>query len=140
MSLRVLAAVVGVLGGGCWAARWIADDPSWGTGAHWAGLVLLALSLAVVGAGLVSRSALWLRAIVAIAFPALVWSVYAVVRGRGDAVALDGVVGAVALAWSLVVLVLALRSRGGGAGDPATPATAPVPPRPVKRKPGSHAR
>ncbi len=101
MSLRVLAAAVGVLGGGCWVARWAAGDPAWGDGAHWAGLVLLAVALAVVGAGLVSRSALWLRVIVAIAFPALVWSVYAVVRGSGDAIALDGVVGAVAVVWSL---------------------------------------
>ncbi len=131
MSLRVLAAVVGVLGGGCWVARWVADDPTWGVRAHWAGLGLLALALAVVGAGLVSRSALWLRVIVAVAFPALVWSVYTVVRGSGDGLALDGAVGAVAVVWSLVVLLLALRTRGGG-GDPA--------PKPVKRKPGSHAR
>lgn len=138
MSLRVLAAVVGVLGGGCWVARWAAGDPVWGGAAHWAGLVLLALALAVVGAGLVSRSALWLRVIVAVAFPALVWSVYTVVRGSGDAVGLDGVVGAVAVAWSVVVLGLALRSRGGdeGGGSPS-PST---PPKPVKRKPGSHAR
>ena len=140
MSLRVLAAAVGVLGGGCWIARWAAGDPAWGGAAHWAGLVLLALALAVVGAGLVSRSALWLRVIVAVAFPALVWSVYTVVRGSGDGVGLDGVVGAVAVAWSVVVLGLALRSRGGGADDAATPVTAPKPPRPIKRKPGSHAR
>ncbi|GAA1476800.1 hypothetical protein GCM10009623_12460 [Nocardioides aestuarii] len=140
MSLRVLAAAVGVLGGGCWIARWAAGDPTWGDATHWAGLVLLAVALAVVGAGLVSRSALWLRVIVAIAFPALVWSVYAVVRGSGDAFALDGVVGAVAVVWSLVVLVLALRSRGGDGGEEVGPAKPPKPVKPVKRKPGSHAR
>jgi hypothetical protein len=131
MSLRVLAAVGGVLGGGCWVARWIAGDPGWGEAAHWAGLVLLAVALAVVGAGLVSRSALWLRAIVAVAFPLLVWSVYTVVRGSGDGIGLDGVVGAVALVWSLVVLGLALRRRHGSSPQPA---------KAERRKPGSHAR
>ena len=128
MSLRVLAAVVGVLGGGCWVARWIAGDPAWGDAAHWAGLGLLAVALAVVGAGLVSRSALWLRAIVAVAFPVLVWSVYTVVRGSGDGVGLDGALGAVAMLWSVVVLALTLRGRSE------------APDRPARRKPGSHAR
>lgn len=132
MSLRVLAAVVGVLGGGCWVARWIAGDPAWGDAAHWAGLGLLAVALAVVGAGLVSRSALWLRAIVAVAFPVLVWSVYTVVRGSGDGVGLDGALGAVAMLWSVVVLALTLRGRSE-APDAA-------PDRPARRKPGSHAR
>ena len=131
MSLRVLAAVVGVLGGGCWVVRWLAGDPGWGDAAYVAGLALLLVALAVVGAGLVSRSALWLRAIVGLAFPALAWSVYAVVRGDDPAVALDGVVGAVAALWGLVVLVLALRSGGDGDDRPA---------KPDKRKPGSHAR
>ncbi len=135
MSLRVLAAVVGVLGGGCWVARWLADDPGWGAAAHWAGVVLLALALAVVGAGLVSRSAVWLRLIVAVAFPALMWSVYAVVRGTGDSVVLDGVVGAIAVVWSLVALGLAQRGRGTSAKDGGSRHD-----KPVKRKPGSHAR
>lgn len=136
MSLRVLAAVVGVLGGGCWVARWVAGDPTWGTGAAWAGLGLLALALAVVGAGLVSRSAVWLRLIVAVALPALVWSVYSVVHGDGEAVALDGALGAVAVLWGLVVLVLSGRSRGPA--DRTGPEPRPVPP--TRRKPGSHAR
>jgi hypothetical protein len=136
MSLRVVAAVGGVLGGGCWVARWVAGDPAWGDAAHWAGLGLLALALAVVGAGLVSRSALWLRVIVAVAFPVLVWSVYTVVRGSGDGVGLDGALGAVAMLWSLVVLGLTLRGRSGRPAD----VPAAVPDKPARRKPGSHAR
>lgn len=109
MSLRLLAAVLAVLGGGCWMARWLAGDPGWGAGAHVAGLVLLVLSLAAVGARLVS--AVWLRAVVGLALPALVWSVYVVVRGEGDGVVLDGVAGSVAVLWGLLVLALVLRGR-----------------------------
>ena len=68
----------------------------WADTVYWAGLGLLGLALACAGGGLVSRSALWLRVIVALAFPLLVWSVYAVVKGDDDAVMLDGVLGAVA--------------------------------------------
>lgn len=115
MNLRVLAAAAGLLGGVCWLARWIADltagEPTWGQPAHLAGLVLLGLALAGVGAGLVSSSAPWLRVLVAVAFPALVWSVYLVVKGEGEAVSLDGVIGAVASFGGLVALVLARRRR-----------------------------
>lgn len=113
MDLRVPAATAGLLGGLCWVARWVADlvsgDPSWGPAAYVAGLVLLGLALAGVGAGLVSSSATWLRVIVAIAFPALVWSVYSVVRGEDAWVALDGLVGVVAIVLSAVGVVLARR-------------------------------
>ena len=106
MDLRVIAATAGLLGGLCWVARWVADlasgDPAWGPAAYVAGLVLLGLALAGVGAGLVSSSATWLRVIVAVAFPALVWSVYAVVRGEDEWVTLDGLLGVVAVALGAV--------------------------------------
>ena len=114
MNLRVLAALAGLLGGGCWVARWGADlagnVPSWSDTAYLAGLALVGLALAGVGASLVSRGAVWLRVIVAIAFPLLVWSVYAVVKGDGDAVTLDGVVGAVAILGGLVGLLIVRRA------------------------------
>lgn len=113
MNLRVLAAVAGVLGGAWWVVRWVTDlagdVPGWADAAHWAGLGLLGVGLAGVGAGLVSRSALWLRAIVAVAFPLLVWSVYSVVKGTGDDLRLDGVLGVVAILGSAV---MAVRARG----------------------------
>lgn len=113
MGLRILAAVAGLLGGLCWAARWAADlasgESAWSEQAHLAGLVLLGLALAGVGAGLVSRSAPWLRVLVAIAFPALVWSVYSVVKGDGTSVVLDGVIGACASVMSAVTLVVSRR-------------------------------
>ncbi len=118
MNLRVLAAAAGVLGGACWVVRWIADVagdvPGWADGAHWAGLGLLGIALAGVGAGLVSSSAAWLRAIVAVAFPLLVWSVYQVVKGDGDDLRLDGILGVVAVLGSTMML---LRARGARPDD-----------------------
>ncbi len=115
MSLRVLATVATLLGGVCWTARWVADlagnGAGWADPADLAGLALLALGLAGVGAGLVSRSALWLRAIVAVAYPLLVWSVYSVIRGDGDAVTLNGVLGVFAVLAALGALLRARRSR-----------------------------
>ncbi len=131
MSLRVVALVTGLLGGGCWVARWGADlagsPPTWSDTAHWLGLGLLGLALVCAGVGLVSRGALWLRLIVAVALPLLVWSVYAVVKGDDDAVAFDGVLGAVAMVGSLALFVLARRHAAG---------TEPPP----RRSHGSHAR
>jgi hypothetical protein len=105
MSLRVPAALAGVLGGACWLVRGFADSEA----LRWAGLVLLALALAGAGAGLVK--ALWLRVIVAIAFPVLVWSVLEVVHeGASDAATVDAVAGAAVALISVAVLVRA-RSR-----------------------------
>jgi hypothetical protein len=109
MNLRVLALVAGVLGGACWVARWGADlaggDPGWGGTAHWLGLGLIGLALAALGAGLVHKGAVWLQVIVAIALPLLVWSVYAVVKGEGEGIALDGVLGALAAVLSIALLL-----------------------------------
>lgn len=120
MSVRVTALIAAVLGGLCWVARWGADlagnGPGWGEAAHWAGLVLLGLAVAVVGAGLVSRSATWLRLIVGIAVPLLVWSVYAVIKGESDAIALDGVLGILA-----VVLAVLLMLAGGSSPEREDP-------------------
>lgn len=128
MNLRVLALVAGLLGGACWVARWGADlagsTPVWSEQVYWAGLGLLGLALACAGGGLVSRSATWLRLIVAAAFPLLVWSVYSVVKGDQDALALDGVLGAVAIVGSLALY--ALTGRNAVTPDP--------------RRPGTHAR
>jgi hypothetical protein len=131
MSLRVLALVTGLLGGGCWVARWGTDlagsAPTWTDTVYWVGLGLLGLALACAGGGLVSRSALWLRLIVALAFPLLVWSVYAVVKGDDDAVMLDGVLGTVAIVGSLALFALAGRHAAADAPPP-------------RRGHGSHAR
>ena len=127
MNLRAVGPVTGIVGGLCWIARWGADlaggSPSWGAAAHWVGLVLLLVALAAAGTELVGRSVTWLRVLVAVAFPLLVWSVYAVVRGEGDAVALDGLLGVVALVCSVVALLsrrpVAPAARAGSAGSHA---------------------
>ncbi len=114
MNLRVLGAAAGVLGGACWVVRWGADlagdVPGWADGAYGAGLGLLGVAFAGVGAGLVSRSATWLRLIVALAFPLLVWSVYSVVNGSGDDLRLDGILGVVAILGSVAIMI---RDKGG---------------------------
>ena len=129
MNLRVLALVAGLLGGACWVARWGADlagsAPAWSEQSYWIGFGLLGLALACAGGGLVSRSAIWLRLIVAAAFPLLVWSVYAVMKGDEDAITLDGVLGAVAIVGSLALY--ALTGRNAAVPEP-------------RRRPGTHAR
>ena len=125
MTLRAVGPVTGIAGGLCWIARWGADlagsAPSWSTAAHWAGLALLLVAVAAGGTGLVGRSVTWLRVLVAVALPLLVWSVYAVVRGEGDAVALDGLLGVVPLGCSVPALLTRRRvappaARAGRAG------------------------
>ena len=98
MNLRTVTLWSGVLGGSCWVVRAGLDLAGTDDGAlvdalHWGGLVLLALALAGYGAGLESRSAAWLRLIVAVAFPLLVWSVLEVLRRAGDPAVIDGVLG-----------------------------------------------
>jgi hypothetical protein len=124
MDVRALGPVAGLLGGLCWVIRWVGDlaggAGGWGDSFRWAGIGLLAIALAVVGAALVSRSAVWLRLLVAVAFPLLVGSLYSVVRGGGDAVALEGVIGLLAVVLAAGSLVVSHRvaapvvHRGGG--------------------------
>ena len=115
MRRHAAAPLAGIAGGLCWAARWVADlagsAPAWGPTARWLGLALLVLALAAGGAGLVSRSAVWLRCLVAVAFPLLMWSVYVVLRGEGDDVGLDGVLGALAALSGVVVLITSRRAE-----------------------------
>ena len=129
MSLRVLSLIAGLLGGACWVARWGADlagsTPGWSDTVYWVGLGLLRVALACVRGALVSRSAVWLRVIVAVAFPLLVWSVYVVVKGDSDAVTLDGVLGSVAIVASVALYAF----TGKNHDEPVE-----------RRRPGTHAR
>lgn len=115
MTMRLVAAAAAVAGGLCWTARWGADlaasNPGWSDLAYWAGLVLLGVALAAVGAGLVRAA--WLQAIVGIAFPLLVWSVYALVHGDGEGIVLDGVLGAAAVLLGVVLLLTRRHHRAG---------------------------
>ena len=99
MNLRTVTMGAGVLGGVCWLLRLLLDLAGSDGGVlgvlQWLGLVLLAVALAGLGAGLVGKSELWLQAIVAVAFPLLVWSVLEVLHPAGDPELIDGVFGVV---------------------------------------------
>ena len=130
MNLRAVTLVFGVAGGLCWSTRLVLHlTETGGSGLHdglqWAGLVLLAVAMVGFGAGLVSSSAAWLRVIVGIAFPALIWSLLEVFRPVADTEVVDGVLGAIVL----VVSLLGLRRR---------PARSEPPSRHTHR--GAHAR
>jgi hypothetical protein len=113
MDLHTLARLAGLVGGLCWVVRFLLDLAGSGTGAaadvlHVVGLVLIAVALVGAGAALVSTSATWLRVIVAIAFPLLVWSVLEVLHGAGDPIVIDGVLG---LAVAVVAAMATVRAR-----------------------------
>jgi hypothetical protein len=95
-----------------------------GDSLYWAGLVLLLVGLCGLGAALVSKGAVWLRVIVGVAFPLLVWSVVEVLHASGDPVVIDAVFGVLIG----VTCVLALRRQRDGKE------------RPPRRHAGAHAR
>ncbi len=129
MNLRALACACGLLGGAVWVVRLVLDRGDGGgvvDGLYWAGLLLLFVALVGFGTALVSKGAVWLQAIVGIAFPVLVWSVVETLHAAGDPVVVDAVVGVAIAGVSAVALRKALgRER---------------PPKPPKRTAGAHAR
>ena len=118
MDVRALGPVAGLLGGLCWVARWLVDlavgTAGWSDSLHWVGLGLLAVALAVVGSSLVSRSAWWLRLVVAVALPLLVWSIFSVLRGDGEAIGLGGSLGMLAVVLAAATLVAGRRTAAPG--------------------------
>lgn len=125
MDLRAIARWAGLVGGLAWLTRYLLDLVSAGQSIlsvlYWLGLVLLFAAMASMGAGLVSAT--WLRAIVAVAFPLLVWSVLEVLHPAGNAYAIDGVFGLLAAVIAAVAMAKAPRERLRGPGRPGpTPA------------------
>ena len=106
MSLRTYAGTTGLLGGAAWVGRYfVTQDGLW-----WAGLALLTLACAATGAGLVSSSAMALRVFVAVAFPALVGSVWWVVRdGGADVHVVDAAFGAAVAVVAVIALAASPR-------------------------------
>jgi hypothetical protein len=109
-KLRLIALATAVVGGLLWVLRWLTDGSGTSDGLYWAGLVVLAVALGCLGAGLVSRSATPLRVLVAVAVPLLAWSLASVVRPAGPAV-VDGLLGLAALVAGVVGLVRARQVR-----------------------------
>ena len=108
MNLRTVGLLSGVLGGLCWLLR-LALHAS-GSGSDetldllfLGGAVLVSIALIGFGTGLVSRSAVWLRAIVGVAFPLLVWSLLSLVRVSQPEL-VDGLVGALVASASATLL------------------------------------
>ena len=99
--MRMTVAVAGVLGGLCLVGA------IWVDVLAWVGAGLLAIAVLGAGAGLVSRSATWLRILVAVCFLALVGSVLQVVRENAD----DRVVLAAAGVAAVLVGVRTLARR-----------------------------
>jgi hypothetical protein len=105
--LTVVPRLAGVLGGLLLVVRHVGGADA----LRWPGLVLLAVALAGSGAALVSSSAVWLRVIVAVAFPVLVWSVVEVLHDSGDDSLVDALVGAAVALASVVALARPGRAR-----------------------------
>jgi len=133
MGLRLAAALTGLVGGLTWITALVFERAS-GSGLFvdtldWAGLFLLAAATLAAGASLVSRSALWLRVLVAVCFTVLVWSVLSVLAGSFDERAVYAGYGAVAVVVSVVTLA---RSRPAASGS--------EPGRRARGSHGTHAR
>ncbi len=134
MDLHTLTRLAGIVGGLCWLARLLLNLGGHGAGSaagalYWTGALLVAVALAGAGAALVSSSATWLRAIVGVAFPLLVWSVLGVLHNAGDPEKVDGVAGVVVAATATVVLARSRPDRdarpGGSGGRGGSGATVP---------------
>ncbi len=108
MGLRIAAALTGLVGGLTWITALVFDR---GSGSSvfvdildWAGLFLLAASTLAAGASLVSRSAPWLKVIVAVCFTVLVWSVLSLLAESFDDRVVYAVFGGIAVVVAIVVL------------------------------------
>ena len=118
--MRTGAAVAGLLGGLAWLAAYVLDQTDRAAAADvvgWAGVVLLAVAVVGAGAGLVRRSATWLRVVVALCFALLVWSLLALLGGGSGGTGIDAVAGAVAAVVSTVVLGRRRPSAGSHARE-----------------------
>lgn len=131
--MRTTACLSGLLGGLAWLVAAVLDRAgvdAGTTGAMWIGGLLLAVATLATGACVVSRSAAWLRAVVALCTLALAASVLELLRGAGDPRTVDAVVGVVVAIAAVVVL-----RRPGAAVE--TPVSTP----PGRRRArGTHAR
>jgi hypothetical protein len=119
-----MARLAGLLGGLCWLGYAAFNDYDAATSAvnalYWGGAALILIALVGLGAGLVSGAA-WLRVVVGLCVPLLVWSILEVLHTETSDDIVDGGFG-LALA-----LLCAAALLGGTPKDDAVPG-------------GSHAR
>ena len=109
------AALTGLVGGLAWISVLVLDRADAGATLidtlTWLGAFLLAVATLVAGASLVSRSATWLRVVVAVCFTVLVGSLVSLVTGTADDQVTYAAFGALALVVSVVVLARTERTR-----------------------------
>jgi hypothetical protein len=114
MSYKTLSRVAGVVGGLCWLAQAAVNDYAAAENAvnalYWGGGVLILVALVGMGAGLVS-GAPWLRLVVGLCFPLLVWSILSILHAEAPDSVVDGGFG-LALA-----LICAASLLGGASKD-----------------------
>ena len=106
--MRIAAALAGLLGGLAWVVAFVLDQtdrPEALDALEWAGLALLTVAALAAGAGLVSRSATWLRLLIAVCFALLVWSVMQVLFDGFDDRLVQAVAGAVAALVGIGALI-----------------------------------
>lgn len=105
--MRTAAALAGLLGGLAWIAAYVLDGTDRvgpANAVEVVGLVLLVVATLAAGAGLVSRSATWLRGIVAVCFTLLVGSVLEVLSDGIDERLVQAGAGGVTAIVGIVVL------------------------------------
>jgi hypothetical protein len=126
MSTKTLVRIAGVLGGLCWIGQAAVNDYDAASAAanalYWGGAALILVALVGLGAGLVS-GATWLRLIVGLCVPLLVWSIIEVLHAEASDDFVDGGLG---LALALICAAALLGDDG------SEPETAP--------RGGSHAK
>ena len=118
MSQKTLSRIAGVLGGLCWLGQAAVNQYDAAEAAvnalYWGGGVLILVSLIGMGAGLVS-GAPWLRLVVGLCFPLLVFSILSVLRENASDNLVDGGFG---LGLALICSALLL---GGDSKDDRVP-------------------
>jgi hypothetical protein len=119
MSTRTLVRVAGVLGGLCWVGWAAVNDydaaSAVANALYWGGAALILVALVGLGAGLVSGAS-WLRLIVGLCVPLLVWSILEVLRAETSD---DLVGGGLGLALALLCAAALLGGDGGEDDEPA---------------------
>jgi hypothetical protein len=112
-----LAPFAGLFGGLAWLGALVLDRSDRGAlaeGVEWLGLLLLLAATIAAGAGLVSRSARWLRTVVGLCCGVLAWSLLQLLAdGVDDDRLTHAVLGVVAVV--VASAVMARRPRGAHA-------------------------
>jgi len=93
VSQRTLVRIAGVVGGLCWLGQAAVNKYDAAEAAvnalYWGGGALILVALVGIGAGLVTGAA-WLRLVVGLCFPLLVWSILEVLHAETSDSVVDG--------------------------------------------------